>query len=120
MEFQTDTPIYRQIADYICREVLDGTRMAGDRLPSVRELGLTMGVNPHTVLKSYEELERNGIIAPKRGLGYFVSDDAAAKVRQIKKTQFFENTLPRLASTINALGIGIDELVAELKKLNPS
>lgn len=114
MEFTADTPIYRQIADYLCRELLDGACAAGERLPSVRELGLTMGVNPHTVLKAYDQLEGDGIIASRRGLGYFFSDDATARVLRIKKEQFFSTTLPALAAQMRSLGITTDELLAHL------
>ena len=69
---QSHVPIYRQIVDAIRRAVARGVYRAGDPLPSVRELALESGVNPNTVQRAYEELEREGLIAARRGLGMFV------------------------------------------------
>lgn len=84
MEFTTDKPIYRQIADYCCEQVLTGAWPSGGKVPSVRELALDMAVNTHTVLKAYDQLQADGIIAPRRGMGYYAADDAPANFRTAK------------------------------------
>ena len=52
MEFDNNKPIYVQIADNICERVLSGEFKPGDRIPSVREWGARIGVNPNTVARS--------------------------------------------------------------------
>ena len=61
-EFRTDRPIYRQIVDYACALILKGQWLPGEKIPSVRELAVGMGVNSHTVLKAFDELQQQGLI----------------------------------------------------------
>jgi GntR family transcriptional regulator len=68
----SNTPIYQQIVDQVKEGVLKGTLPPGDRLPSVRELAATVTINPNTIQKAYQELERQGIIETVRGRGTFV------------------------------------------------
>ena len=68
------TPIYRQIVDQVRQAVAGGTLRPGDRLPSVRDLALELAVNPNTIAKAYQELERDGVIETPRGRGSFVAD----------------------------------------------
>ena len=82
MEFSEPKGIYLQIADQIRERVLDGDWRAGERIPSIRELAVELGVNPNTVTKSYQRLMDRGIISSRRGLGYFVSDDAREQALQ--------------------------------------
>jgi GntR family transcriptional regulator len=74
-DFQASKPIYMQIVDKITSEIVKGKRQPGDKLPSVREMAVQMGVNPNTVQRTYAELERLGIVETRRGQGTFVSDN---------------------------------------------
>lgn len=67
MEFDNNKPIYIQIADNICERVLSGEFKPGDRIPSVREWGARIGVNPNTVARSYEVLSNRSVISNQRG-----------------------------------------------------
>lgn len=66
-------PIYEQIYDKIVSLVVNGTLKENDQLPSVRSLAKDTGVNPNTVAKAYQELERNGIIYSVPGRGSFIA-----------------------------------------------
>ena len=66
-------PIYRQIVDQVRRMIACGSLRHGDRLSSVRELTALLGINPLTVTKAYGELEREGLVEMRRGLGVYVS-----------------------------------------------
>ena len=76
MEFSQPKGIYQQIADQIRDRILAGEWRGGERIPSVRELATSIGVNPNTVNKSYQALLDRGIIENQRGIGYFVAFDA--------------------------------------------
>ena len=76
MEFDSNKPIFLQIADSFHEKILSGELNPGDRIMSVRELGGELGVNPNTVMRSYEKMTASGIIYNKRGIGYFISDDS--------------------------------------------
>ena len=66
------TPIYRQIVDQTCQLVASGQLPPGELLPSVRAVAAELGINPMTVSKAYTLLERDGIVARRRGLGMVV------------------------------------------------
>ncbi len=74
-EFDPNVPIYFQIMNFVKKLIVRGILKSGDKIPSVRDMAVFLGVNPNTVQKAYEELEREGILFIKRGLGNFVSED---------------------------------------------
>ncbi len=78
-------PLYQQIIDGIKREISEGRLMAGAPLPSFRVLAEQLLVSVITVKRAYEELERDGIIFRKQGLGTFVSEDGIARSREVKR-----------------------------------
>lgn len=106
MEFDVNRPIYLQIYDTICDQVLSGALVPDDRIPSVREYGAQLGVNPNTIMRTYEKLTTDGIIYNKRGLGFFISQDAREKVLEYKKTEFVNETVPKIRRQLQLLGFG--------------
>ena len=99
-------PIYLQIYDTICDQVLSGALVPDGRIPSVREYGAQLGVNPNTIMRTYEKLTTDGIIYNKRGLGFFISQDAREKVLEYKKTEFVNETVPKIRRQLQLLGFG--------------
>lgn len=81
-----EQPLSSQIVDRVWLDVIDGTIETGERLPTVRELAVHLGVNPKTVERAYEQLERLGIVSTRPGEATFVRlnvpDDDARKRRQ--------------------------------------
>jgi len=71
-------PIYQQIVEIICSSVAVGVYRPGESLPSVRTMAGEMLVNPNTIQRAYQELERGGLIRTRKGLGAFVTDDGVA------------------------------------------
>lgn len=116
MEFKSNRPIYLQIMDYCYTRILTGQWQAAGKIPSVRELAVTLSVNVNTILKAYEGLEKEGVIYTRRGLGYFLSDDATGRARQLQRQEFFNDTLPQMFSTMDSLDISIDEIIARYHK----
>ncbi|MCM1520926.1 MAG: GntR family transcriptional regulator [Lachnoclostridium sp.] len=112
MDFNNNKPIYRQIVDYSFTLIISGKWLPGERVPSVRELAAELAVNSHTVLKAYEYLQTEGIIYPRRGMGFYLADDAASRVNDARRRDFFDNTLTTLFREMELLGISIDDIVA--------
>ena len=110
MEFNSNKSIYLQICDAICEQILSGVLMPDERIPSVREYGAEIGVNPNTIMRSYEKLTADGIIYNKRGIGYFISPDACETVLAAQRKEFLEEELPQILRRMKLLGITIDEL----------
>ena len=114
MEFSDNKPIYRQIADYAFNNIIDGTWPPGEKIPSVRELAANMSVNTRTVLKAMEYLQEAGVISPRRGMGFILTEDAPFQVVSERRREFFESTLPALRKEMERLGISRDELIESI------
>lgn len=110
MEFNSNKSIYLQICDAICEQILSGTLRPDERIPSVREYGAEIGVNPNTIMRSYEKLTADGIIYNKRGIGYFISPDALETVLEAQRQDFIENELPQILKRMKLLGIDYSAL----------
>lgn len=107
MEFNSNKSIYLQICDAICEQILSGTLGPHERIPSVREYGAEIGVNPNTVMRSYEKLTNEGVIYNRRGIGYFISADAKEIVLEALRKDFMENELPAILKRMKLLGLDI-------------
>jgi len=121
MEFKESRNIFLQIADWICEQILQRKYGPGDRLPSVRELAGEMEVNRNTVMRTYNILHEQQILDNKRGIGFFVAQEAAQKIHQRQKTEFLEQELPQLIHRVELLGLTSEDLqplIQLLKKNN--
>ena len=117
MIFSNDKPIYIQMADRLCDEILSGKFKDDDRIPSVREYAVLLEVNTNTAVKAYEQLAREEIIYNKRGLGYFVTPGAKKQILKARKQEFMKERLPELFRQMNLLDITIDDGAEAYKKL---
>lgn len=108
--FNDNKAIYLQMADRLCDDILAGRYRADERIPSVREYAVSLEVNTNTAVKAYEELSREGVIYNKRGLGYFVSQEAKARIRRQRRNDFFKDLLPEVFRQMRLLGIEISEV----------
>jgi len=116
-------PIFEQIAYQVRTAVARGDLRHGDKLQSVRELAKTAGVNPNTVVKAYDVLQRDGIIVRKQGAGCFVTESASGLKETERRRQLRELT-ERLVTDAFHLGFEPgqvrDELNAALKRQRES
>ena len=118
MMFTNDKPIFQQMADRLCDEILAETYQDDDRIPSVREYAVMLEVNTNTAVKAYEQLARENIIYNKRGLGYFVTPGAREQILKQRRKVFIEQKLPELFRQMNLLGLGIEDVVGTWQHLN--
>ena len=107
MIYKTEKPVYLQIADYVCERILQGVWKVEERIPSVRELGVTLSVNLNTVTRSLSFLESKNIIFQSRGVGYFVERDGVQRIRELLREQFLNEDLPDLFRKMQMLDISI-------------
>lgn len=114
-DFRQDKAIYLQMADRLCDDILTGHYRPGERIPSVRELSEMMQVNTNTVVRAYDLLTRQEIVYTKRGMGYFVSDNAIGIIKAGRRREFMEEKLPELFRQMALLDIPI-ETVDEMWK----
>lgn len=111
MDFNQHKPIYLQIVEQIEDKILSGALEADERIDSVREMATALGVNPNTVMRSYEFLERGEVIYNKRGVGFFISTEAREKIKFSRKKNFLENEIPTLFAKMDLLEVDIEEVV---------
>jgi GntR family transcriptional regulator len=110
MEFKENQPIYLQIADVMCENILGGLWKPGERIPSIRELAETIEVNPNTVMRTFGYMEEKGIIQNQRGIGFFLAERAEGITRELKRKTFVERDLPQVWKTLDLLGMAFEEL----------
>ena len=110
MEFNQNKAKYHQIRDTICERILSGDLKPEDRIPSVREYGASIGVNPNTVMRTYEKLTMEGVIYNKRGIGYFITAEAREIVLENSRKEFLETELPVVIRKMELLGLNPKEL----------
>ena len=108
-------PLYRQIADRVWEEVVSGALETGERLPTVRQLAMDLGVHPGTVTRAYEELESLGILVKRPG-GTFIalsSRDTSVLERRAQ----LERLCRDLAERAGTFGFSVTELIDTLTDL---
>ena len=115
-------PLYRQLFQQLRERIVSGQIAAGTQLPSVRDLSAELHINPLTVAKVYQFLERDGLVETRRGLGTFV----AAITQELTKTEQREQLEPALRQVVTEamhLGLSSEELEQLVRKtfekLNP-
>jgi DNA-binding transcriptional regulator YhcF (GntR family) len=110
MDFREDQAIYLQIADYFCENILLRKWNPGDRIPSVREMAVSIEVNPNTVMRTYNYLQDKGIIFNKRGIGYFVSEDGFERTKAVRKEDFIKEEMPRFFRAMDLLNLTMEDV----------
>ena len=89
-------PIYQQIVEHVRRSVAAGVYRTGEAIPSLRQMALDLVVNPNTVQRAYEQLERDGLVEARKGRGMFVTENGAASA--LNKSE---------AAVLSAFALGI-------------
>lgn len=110
MQFNTLSPIYLQIAQYMHDLILNGVWNDGERIPSVRDMAMELEVNPNTVIRTYALLQEEGTLENQRGIGYFTAKDARSLVLKQRRERFFKKEVPALLSTMETLGLSMEDL----------
>ncbi len=115
MEFRIDPssrlPIYRQLRNQFREAVARGSLRPEERLPSVRELSRTLVVNPNTIARVYTELEREGLLNTRPGLGVFVAEPKAELTKRVRKERL-QKLLDGFLTEAVHLGFSSDDVVA--------
>lgn len=113
--FNKNQAIYLQIMNQIKLDIISGRLSPNDKLPAIREFALEIKVNPNTVQRSYQELERENIIITQRGIGSFVTPDISL-IKNLKK----ENAKKQAKAFLNKMklmGFSKDEIINILNNL---
>ena len=107
-------PIYEQIVEGIERDIVMGILREREQLPSIRELSSVLGVNPNTIQKAFQDLDRNGIIISGQGRGCFVADKAAEKIKEKLSARITE--IESIAVELARAGIEEEKLLDAVRR----
>ncbi len=110
MQFNTSSPIYVQIAQYIQDLIINSVWVEEDRIPSVRDMAMELEVNPNTVIRTYSMLQEEGILENQRGIGYFTAKGAKDLVLKKKRDHFIQSELPNFFDSMRTLEITFEEI----------
>ena len=107
-------PICPQICEQLCAHIASGEFAPQQRLMSVREVALAAGVNPNTVQRAFEQLEKQGVLYSVRGAGWYVSADPAAA--QTMQQDLVQDTVKEFFDKMHALGVSPEETKSIVKE----
>ncbi|CAH1055498.1 GntR family transcriptional regulator [Paenibacillus pseudetheri] len=110
IEFDNNLPIYIQIMNYIKGEIVTGKLKPGDKILSVRELANELQINPNTVQRTFQELEREEIVETRRGMGRYVTSNEDT-ILTIKK-EMAKDVLDRFIRGMQDLGFQGEDILA--------
>lgn len=118
LNFNSEIPIYLQIAQSIEDDILKGIFEEETQIPSTTEISLVYKVNPATVAKGYSQLTDSGTIYKKRGIGMFVSKGAKKALLQKRIDVFYDTHIVKLLEEAARLDISIDDIISMLERGN--
>ena len=112
--FRSAQPIYSQLVQQIRLAIISGTYSPGQRLMSVRDMAAEAGVNPNTMQRALQDLEREGMVCSQRTTGRFVTEDPT--VIEQAKTKYAEEQIRVFFETMRKLGYPREAILALLKE----
>ena len=113
-KFRSDLPIYSQLVEQIKLGIVSGKLLPGERLMSVRDMATEAGVNPNTMQRALQELERDGMVYSQRTAGRFVTENMQVIEREKKK--FAEEQIRSFREAMKKLGFQWEEILSLLKE----
>jgi GntR family transcriptional regulator len=109
-------PMHRQVSDQIKDAIAKGLLEPGEKLPSIREMSKELSISPITIKRSYRDLEQEGYITTRAGLGSFVADVDFGRLRGEKAGEIREE-LTRIVKKAAGFGIPPEELAVMIRKI---
>jgi GntR family transcriptional regulator len=113
--FDDGTPIYRQIADQIKAEIMNGSLEPGGKVMSTNQYAAFYQINPATAQKAFRELVDEGVLYKQRGVGMFVAEDARERLAADFRERFFERVLAPLVQEARQAGIPLTDIIDYLE-----
>jgi GntR family transcriptional regulator len=116
LDLHSGVPVYRQIIDQVRGAIASGSLVAGDQLPTVRQLAVDLAINPNTVVRAYRELELGGLLETHQGTGTFIS---AQKIRRgdAEREKQLAQIVADCVARAGAAGFTLEDLIEQLRRL---
>ncbi|PID30004.1 MAG: GntR family transcriptional regulator [Candidatus Cloacimonadota bacterium] len=115
--FNNEKPLYLQLREEIEKAIISGAAEEGKAIPSIRTLSQQYKLNPQTVSNALSELASDGIITKKRGIGFFVNENAGEVLKMKRTKEFKENELYNVLTKGKTLGMSKDEIKEQVERV---
>jgi len=115
VDTRSPTPIYAQLDRAIRAAIATGALMPGMQLPTVRQLAVDLAVNANTVARVYVQLERDGILETRRGVGTFVRESPSPQAARSHRERELRDLIQRFVGDAALLGFTLPELIDQLR-----
>ena len=115
LDLQSGVPVYRQIIDQVRAGMASGTLVAGDQLPTVRQLAVDLAINPNTVVRAYRELELGGLLESHQGTGTFISSQKIKRSESERERQLTQ-IVGDFVARAGAAGLTVEDLLERLRE----
>jgi len=118
LDLQSGVPVYRQIIDQVRGGMASGSLVAGDQLPTVRQLAVDLAINPNTVVRAYRELGLGGLLETHQGTGTFISSQKIKRGNAERERQLSQ-IVGDCVARAGAAGFTVEDLLEHLSELLP-
>jgi GntR family transcriptional regulator len=118
IDLHSGMPVYRQLIDQVRSGIASGSLIAGDQLPTVRQLAVDLAINPNTVMRAYRELEFGGLLETHQGTGTFITKKKLEKNSAERERQLGQMA-GEFAARAGAAGFTLEDLIDRLRDLLP-
>ena len=118
LDLHSGVPVYRQLIDQVRGGIASGSLIAGDQLPTVRQLAVDLAINPNTVMRAYRELELGGLLETHQGTGTFISNKKPEKKSAERERQLGQMA-GEFAARAGAAGFTLQEIIDRLREFLP-
>lgn len=112
-QITNDAPVYAQLVAQVRQAIASGAFQPGERLPSVRDMALEAGVNPNTMQRALQELEREGLVFSQRTAGRFVTEEPM-RIEEAKRA-LADAHIERFVQSMTRLGYGPEDIIRLLQ-----
>jgi len=115
-DWRDSEPIYLQLSDLVRKQIMLGTLLEGEPVPSVRQVAGAERINPLTVSKAYQLLVDEGLLEKRRGVGMFVRKGAQSQALDQEQQRFLQEEWPAVLERIALLGLKPSQLLADVDR----
>ena len=119
IDLHSGVPVYLQLIDQVRVGIASGSLIAGDQLPTVRQVAVDLEINPNTVMRAYRELELGGLLETHQGTGTFIANKKIERKAAERDRQLIQ-LAGEFASRVGAAGFALEELIERLREMLPN
>jgi len=118
LDAHSGVPVFRQLMDQVQTAIASGTLVAGDQLPTVRQVAVDLAINPNTVLRAYREMEIRQLLDTQQGMGTFIAD-RKVEFSKDERNRKLRQLTGEFVSRAGAAGFTLKQLMTALQELSP-